>query len=267
MRDLRLLVLGIVVALWSPVVGQDDGEKKGPDKKGPEKEPEKEKKDAKDAKKKPSYDLIAWGQLKPIKKQEGFYEFSYIGRVKRRPKKLSAFVKIGDDLKVLKDRRATPKQLVAGTKAFVLGKVFEKNSLSATGLANTEFSMRNVQALLIGKGIKVNVEYRDRRDEEVMWYSAVIVDAKKGVVLTIDENEHRTTLGSRSLIIQRLVAEPKDLGTSKKGFYAFILAKKSEERPETKKKSDEKKGAFVTSRIILLDPTAVKAGLYSKIYE
>ncbi len=262
MRDSRLLVLGLVVALSSPVLSQDDGAKKSP-----EEEPGTEKKGTENAKKKPSYDLIAWGQLKPVKNQEGFYEFSYTAKVKRKRRKLSAFVKIGDDLKVLKDQRATPKQLQVGTKALVLGRVYEKNSLDATGLSSTVFSMRNVQALLIGKGIKVNTDYRDPRDDEVMWYAAVVADSKKGVAFEIDKNEHQTTLDRKSLIIQRLVAEAEDLGKSKKGFYAFILARKSEERPETKKKSDAKKEAFVTSRIILLDLTAVKAGLYYKIYE
>ena len=254
-----LYPLAIVVVLSSVVVGQGDGEENGPQKGRPT--------EKKATKKKPSYDLIAWGQLKPVKSEEGFFELAYTKTVKRKRKKMVAFVKLGDGLKVLEDRRATAKQLQAGTRAFVLGKVFEKSNLSATGLTSSEFSMRNVQALLIGGGIKVNTDYRDPRDEEIMWYNAVIADSKKGLALEIDENEHRTTLDRKTLIIQRRVAEPSVVAGSGKAFYGFVLANRSDERPRTKKRSDEKKESFVTSRVILLDSSAVKSGLYYKIYK
>ena len=54
---------------------------------------------------KPSYDLVGWGQLKPVKGNEGFYDFSCTAREKGRWKKLKVFVKLSDGLKVLADRR------------------------------------------------------------------------------------------------------------------------------------------------------------------
>ena len=62
------------------------------------------------------------------------------------------------------------------------------------------------------------------------------------------------------------LAEAELITSSSRGIYAFVLGKKSEDHPDTGKKSDKKKSVFSTNRVIVLDLTALKLGLYQKLY-
>ena len=222
----------------------------------------------KDEKKKPKYDLVAWGQLKPVKGQAGYFEFSYTKTVKRRPKKMSAFVKLGDDLKVLEDTKISAKKLAVGTKAHLYGQARENETVNPLGITTMEYSLKNVSAVLIGKGIKIDPEYRDPANKQNKWHTGVISEPKMGSPfrLTIDDKKHAVTLAKRPVLLSRDPVKGSKVTTQKKRFYAFILADETEDRPETKKKSDKKKPAFETNRVILLDTAAVKYRVYNNLF-
>ena len=219
------------------------------------------------ARAKPSYDLVGWGQLKPVKGSEGFFEFSCTAREKGRWKKLKSFVKLSDDLKVLADTRAKLGEFKKDDKAFVLGKSREDTSVSPMGLSITDYRIISVQAVFRGKGLQVNEEYRDRKDKAVRWLDTLIETNDGELTVTFfDQKGYRVELGKRALLLSRMPAEASLVTANTKGLYAFVLGKKSEERPDTGRKSDAKKSVFSTSRVIVLDPMAVKLGLYQKLY-
>ena len=46
---------------------------------------------------------------------------------------------------------------------------------------------------------------------------------------------------------------------TKKTFYVWVRASSSDERPETKKKSDAKKGSFGAAKIVILSPAGIRS--------
>jgi len=216
---------------------------------------------------KPSYDLIGWGQLKPVKGNDGFYDFSCTAQDKGRWKKLKAFVKLSDDLKVLADRRVKLTEFKKDDKAYVLGKHREDTSVSPMGLSVTDYRIIGVQAVLKGKGIKINKDYRDRRDKAVRWLDTLVETSDGQLKVTFFEQKgYRVEADKRTLLISRMPAEAELVTSKTRGLYAFVLGKKSDEHPDTGKKSDKKKPVFSTNRVIVLDLTALKLGLYQKLY-
>lgn len=219
------------------------------------------------ARSKPSYDLVGWGQLKPLKDNEGFYEFSCTAREKGRWKKRKTFVKLSDELKVLADSGAKLADFKKDDKAFILGKEREDTSISPLGLSFTDYRIIGVQAVLRGKGIQVNKDYRDRRDKQVRWLDTLVETNDGQVRVTYFEQKgYRVEADKKTLLLSRLPADPELVTANTKGLYAFVLGKATEERPDTGRKSDEKKPVFSTNRVIVLDPAAVKLGLYQKLY-
>ena len=219
------------------------------------------------ASEKPSYDLVGWGQLKPVKDNEGFYEFSCTAREKGRWKKRKTFVKLSDDLKVLADSRAKLADFKKDDKAFVLGKVHEDTSISPLGLSFTDYRIISVQAVLRGIGIKINKDYRDRRNKQVRWLDTLVETNEGQVKVTwFEQKGYRVEVEKKTLLLSRLPADPELVTANSKGLYAFVLGKATEQRPRTGRKSDEKKPVFSTNRIIVLDMAAVKLGLYQKLY-
>ena len=219
------------------------------------------------ASEKPSYDLVGWGQLKPVKDNEGFYEFSCTAREKGRWKKRKTFVKLSDDLKVLADSRAKLADFKKDDKAFVLGKVHEDTSISPLGLSFTDYRIISVQAVLRGIGIKINKDYRDRRDKQVRWLDTLVETNEGQVKVTwFEQKGYRVEVEKKTLLLSRLPADPELVTANSKGLYAFVLGKATGQRPRTGRKSDEKKPVFSTNRIIVLDMAAVKLGLYQKLY-
>ena len=215
----------------------------------------------------PSYDLVGWGQLKPVKGNEGFFEFACTAREKGRWRKLRAFVKLSDDLKVLADSRVELGEFKKDDKVFVLGRNREDTSVNPMGLSVTDYRIIGVQAMLRGKGIQVNKEYRDRKDKAVRWLDTLVETNDGQLKVTFFEQKgDRVEVSKRTLLLSRMPAEAPLITSNARGLYAFVLGKKSEERHDTGRKSDEKKPVFSTSRVIVLDPVAVKLGLYQKLY-
>ncbi|MEE3053091.1 MAG: hypothetical protein VYB34_05105 [Planctomycetota bacterium] len=240
--------------LWLPA--QDEGGKGEGQKQGEEA-----------ARAKPAYDLVGWGQLKPVKGNEGFFEFACTAREKGRWRKLKTFVKLSDDLKVLADSRVELSEFKKDDKVYALGKNREDTSVSPMGLSVTYYRIIGVQALLRGKGIQVNKEYRDRKDKAVRWLD-MLVETNDGQleVTFFEQKGYRVEVSKRTLLLSRMPAEASLITSNSKGLYAFVLGKKSDERPDTGRKSDAKKPVFSTTRVIVLDPVAVKLGLYQKLY-
>ena len=85
-------------------------------------------------------------------------------------------------------------------------------------------------------------------------------------VTFFDQKGYRVEVSKRTLLLSRMPAEASLITVNGKGLYAFVLGKKSDERPDTGRKSDAKKPVFSTTRVIVLDPVAVKLGLYQKLY-
>ncbi len=219
------------------------------------------------AREKPSYDLVGWGQLRPVKDNEGFYEFSCTAREKGRWKKRKTFVKLSDDLKVLADSRAKPADFKKDDKAFVLGKEREDTSVSPLGLSFTDYRIISVQAVLRGSGIKINKDYRDRRDKQVRWLETLVETNDGQVKVTCFEQKgYRIEVEKKTLLLSRQPADSERVTANTKGLYAFVLGKSTGQRPRTGRKSDDKKPVFSTNRVIVLDPTAVRLGLYQKLY-
>lgn len=245
-----LLCILLATTVQSPLFSQAEG------KKGDE-----------DSRPKPSYDLVAWGQLKPVKGNEGFYDFSCTAQEEGRWKKQKVFVKLGDGLKVLADRRVKLTEFKKDDKAYVLGKSREDTSVSPMGLSLTEYRIIAVQAVLKGKGIKINEDYRDRKDKSVRWLDTLVETNDGQLKVTYFEQKgYRVEVDKRALLIHRMPAEAELVTSNTRGLYAFVLGKKSEDRPDTGKKSDKKKPVFSTNRVIVLDLTALKLGLYQKLY-
>ena len=214
------------------------------------------------AKPRPSYDLIGWGQLKPVKNNEGFFDFTCTVSEKGRWKKKKVFVKITDDLKVLADRRARLADFKKDDKAFILGKEREDTSLSPMGLSFTDYRIIGVQAVLKGKGIKINKDYRDRRDRKVRWLDTLVETNDGQVKVTyFEQMGYRVEVDKKTILRSRLPADPGPVTANTKGFYAFVLGKNSQLRPQTGRKADEKRAVFSTNRVIVLDLAAVKLGL------
>jgi len=232
-------------------------------------EPPDDEKPAGDAAEKaaPRYDLIAWGELKPMKGSDGFFALAYTVHEKGKRRPRSAFVKIGADLKVLVDRRVAPKNLAAGGMAWVLAKQRSNSVVSPLGVSTTEYSLASVEAVFSGRSVKANAEYRDPRDAAIRWYEGTLGDPGANISIEIDGKSHRALVDKRTLFIDRGAGEPADVLEAKRPFSAFILATRSEERPPSEKKSDAATPSFETARVIVLDPTAVKAGVYQKLYE
>ena len=254
----RSLLAGLllVVAIQPPVFSQAEGGKASAPK--PEEET---------SRPKPSYDLVGWGQLKPVKGNEGFYDFSCTAREKGRWKKQKVFVKLSDGLKVLADSRVKLTEFKKDDKAYVLGKNREDTSVSPMGLSFTDYRIIGVQAVLKGSGIKVNKDYRDRKDKAVRWLDTQVETSDGQLKVTFFEQKgYRVEADKRTLLIHRAPAEAELITSSSRGIYAFVLGKKSEEHPDTGKKSDKKKSVFSTNRVIVLDLTALKLGLYQKLY-
>ena len=252
----RGLLAGLLflISLQLPLSAQDEGEKG-------------RKQAEKAAKTQPAYDLGGWGQLKPVKGNEGFFEFACTAREKGRWRKLKAFVKLSDDLKVLADSRVELSEFKKDDKVFALGKNREDTSVSPMGLSVTYYRIIGVQALLRGKGIQVNKEYRDRKDKAVRWLD-MLVETNDGQleVTFFEQKGYRVEVSKRTLLLSRMPVEASLITANGKGLYAFVLGKKSDERPDTGRKSDAKKPVFSTTRVIVLDPMAVKLGLYQKLY-
>ncbi len=246
----------LVVATQLPVFSQAEGGKDSTP--GPQEET---------SSPKPSYDLVGWGQLKPVKGNEGFYDFSCTAREKGRWKKQKVFVKLSDGLKVLADRRVKLTEFKKDDKAYVLGKNREDTSVNPMGLSFTDYRIIGVQAVLKGSGIKVNKDYRDRRDKAVRWLDTQVETSDGQLKVTFFEQKgYRVEADKRTLLINRAPAEAELITSNSRGIYAFVLGKKSEEHPDTGKKSDKKKSVFSTNRVIILDLTALKLGLYQKLY-
>ena len=194
----------LVVAVQLPVFSQAEG--------------------GKDSVPKPSYDLVGWGQLKPVKGNEGFYDFSCTAREKGRWKKQKVFVKLSDGLKVLADRRVKLTEFKKDDKAYVLGKNREDTSVSPMGLSFTDYRIIGVQAVLKGRGIKVNKDYRDRRDKAVRWLDTQVETSDGQLKVTFFEQKgYRVEADKRTLLIHRAPAEAELITSSSRGIYAFCL--------------------------------------------
>ena len=176
-------------------------------------------------------------------------------------------MKLSDGLKVLADRRVKLTEFKKDDKAYVLGKNREDTSVNPMGLSFTDYRIIGVQAVLKGSGIKVNKDYRDRRDKAVRWLDTQVETSDGQLKVTFFEQKgYRVEADKRTLLINRAPAEAELITSNSRGIYAFVLGKKSEEHPDTGKKSDKKKSVFSTNRVIVLDLTALKLGLYQKLY-
>lgn len=221
---------------------------------------EKAKKDPADKKAEPrgestsaaAADLMAWGTVKEVKDAERFFTLDYTKVEGQKARKLSAFVKIPEDVALFRDRLVRITDLKEGDGVWILGRPMEIETQTPQGVTGIDRQMQNVQAIVLGDGLRVNRAYRDPRDKKVQWCEAKVTKAGPAIAVEYEGSSFgRVTMAKGVQVMVREKAP--DAKGLKSGAMLEVEGAKSEERPATKSAADGKKPAFVARKAVLLD--------------
>lgn len=197
-------------------------------------------------------DLTAWGTIKEVKDADRFFTLDYTKLEGQKARKLSAFVKIPEDVELFRDRLLRVTDLKEGDGVWILGRPMEIETQTPQGVTGIDRQMQNVQAIVLGDGLRVHRAYRDPRDPKVKWCEAKVTKAGPAIAV-----EHEgSTFGRVTMAkgVQIMVREKSpDARGLKSGAMVEVEGAKSDERPETKSAADGKKPAFVVKKAVILD--------------
>lgn len=205
----------------------------------------------------------------PVRGSDGFFAVTYYytdEKGKRKSKK--AFVKIDDKVSVYVDRQSRIEDLEPGKTAHVFGRVVEREvhdrdgGKGGGGLSGShrgkDRQIQNARVILSGDELETNPAFKDPKDKAVKWVQATVSMSNVGLWVKREGEEYRVTLLRRAPILRRTKASASERKLLKSGRYVHLIAKKTDERPQTKSNLDAKKPSFEAKRVVVLQTPYLK---------
>lgn len=268
-----VLALGCLSLPLAAPTATSGAEKKAPAEKPPEKKGQKpSEKEGPPQASSPSagnrspFDLEAWGTIKPIKDTD-FWEFAHIevDEKTRRAKKITALVRIPEDVTYYQDKPIPMADLEADAKLWIFARRFEQEAPSSTGYMGTDRQMKNCSGIFLGEALTVNASFKNPQDPESRWYQVTVAEPGASISVSFDSLSYKVVLLRTAPVVKRekLDATPK----LKSGLRVALGLEKSDERPEGKLPSSIKADtqSYVAKAVFILDPRLM-GNFYPMIY-
>lgn len=195
--------------------------------------------------------LDVWGAVKHL--HDDYFDL----RFKEGRKSHAVFVRLGDKADYLRDRLLTVTELAEGDSVWILGRRLEQDVPGQRNVrGGTDRQMQNVQAILRGIESEPKRKPRDAEKTKVAWYRGKVVSATGSLSVEVNGDTYRAVMRKSTPIVAREKIERDEI---KKTAVISVMAKPTEQRPETKRKSDREKKAYDATKVIVLDPRLLRS--------